>query len=158
MPLYVLGVNDVVEIKVLEDKYVPGTYTVGPDGRLSIPLIGNFVAIGYTIPGLQALITQKLKDDGGILDPIVNVQLLRTNSKQYTLVGEVLKAGPQALLRETTIVDALSAAGLKDFANEKDIVLRRGPKEFHFSLRDFKKGKDIDKNIKIQDGDIIFVR
>jgi polysaccharide export outer membrane protein len=157
-PLYVLGANDVVAITVFDEKNVTGTYAIGPDGRLSMPLIGNFKADALTIPQLTSLIETKLRDDGGILEPIVNVQLLRNNSKWYTLLGGVLRGGPVQLLRQTTILDALAAAGgFKDFANPKKIILRRGTKTFPFNYKDAIKGKHPEQNIVIEDGDFIIV-
>ena len=112
-PLYILGANDVIGVTVLDDRSVPGTYAVGPDGRLSMPLIGTFSAAGLTIPELKSLITQKLEPF--MADPVVNVQLLRNNSKKFTLIGEVMRQGPYPLLQETTVLDALAASGgLKD--------------------------------------------
>jgi len=157
VPLYVLGANDVVGVQVVGERDVSSTYAIGPDGRISMPLIGNFKATGMTEPQLGELITQKLKDDGGILEPVVNVQLLRSNSKQFTLIGGVGRAGPVPLLRETTILDALAAAGFKEFANKKKIVLRRGTKEFHFNYAEVIKGVHMEQNIVIQDGDLIIV-
>lgn len=155
-PAYILGPNDVVSVVVWGDKNLSGTYAIGPDGRMSVPLIGDFKAIGVTIPELQSLITQKLKDY--INEPIVNVQLLRNNSKKYTLLGGVLKSGPYPLVQQTTILDALAASGgFKDFANKKKIVLMRGNKKFPFNYTDVTKGKNMSQNITLEDGDIIFV-
>jgi polysaccharide export outer membrane protein len=70
----------------------------------------------------------------------------------------VLKSGQYPLQRETTILEALSAAGgFKDFANPKKIVLRRGTQEFHFNYKDVIHGKHMDENIDIEDGDVIVV-
>ncbi len=154
---YVLGPNDVVQVTVFDEKMVPGTYPIGPDGRISMPLLGTFKAIDMTVTELKDLLTEKLKDQGGILDPIVNVQLLRSNSKQFTLVGGVGRTGPQQLVRDTTILDALSAVGFRDFAKTKKIVLRRANQEFKFNYQEVIKGKNLAQNIFIEDGDLIYV-
>jgi polysaccharide export outer membrane protein len=157
MPHYVLGANDVVGVTVFGESSVPGTYAIGPDGRISMPLIHDFTAIGLTIPELQELITEKLS--AFVIDPVVNVQLLRNNSKKYTLIGGVGKPGPYPLLQETTILDALAASGgFREFANQKDIILRRGTKEFHFNYKEVVKGKHLLQNINLEDGDIIVVK
>lgn len=138
------------------DKNLTNTYSIGPDGRMSMPLIGDFKAVGLTVPGLKDLITQKLTEF--INEPIVNVELLRNNSKKYTLIGGVLKPGPVPLLEQTTILDALAAAGgFKDFANKKKIVLMRGTRKFPFNYNDAVKGRHMEQNITLQDGDIIYV-
>jgi polysaccharide export outer membrane protein len=157
MPQYVLGANDVVSVTVYNDNTVSGMYTIGPDGRISLPLIHDFTVIGLTNPQLTQLITQKLS--AYLNDPVVNVQLLRNNSKKYTIIGGVGKPGPYPLTQETTVLDALAACGgFHEFANQKDIVIRRGTKEFHFNMKDAMKGKHMDLNINLQDGDIIYVK
>ncbi len=158
-PLYVLGPNDVVQVSVFDEPRVTSAYSIGPDGRMSMPLIGNFKAIDMTIPQLQEMLTVKLRDEGGILEPVVNVQLLRNNSKQYTLVGGTARNGPVPLLRETTILDALvGAGGFKEFANRKDIILRRGTVEYHFNYTQVIKGQHMEQNILVEDGDYIIVK
>jgi polysaccharide biosynthesis/export protein len=157
MPHYVLGANDVIGVGVFNDNIVSGTYPIGPDGRISMPLIHDFTVVGLTIPQLQQLITEKLS--ALYNEPVVNVQLLRNNSKKYTIIGGVGKPGPYPLLQETTVLDALAAdGGFHEFANEKDIVIRRGTKEFHFNYKDVIKGKHMDQNRTLQDGDIIVVK
>ncbi len=157
MPQYVLGANDVVGVSVYNDSGVSGTYAIGPDGRISMPLIHDFTVIGLTGPQLQRMITEKLS--AFLNDPVVNVQLLRNNSKKYTILGGVGKPGPYPLIQETTILDALAACGgFPEFSNKKDIVIRRGTKVFHFNYKDALKGLHMDKNITLQDGDIIVVK
>jgi len=79
LPLYVLGPRDVLAVTVFDNKVIPGTYAIGTDGDLSVPLIGDFKASGLTIPQVHDLIAEKIRDDGFISDPIVNVQLLRSD-------------------------------------------------------------------------------
>jgi len=158
-PYYVLGPNDVVGVFVFEERTVPGTYTIGPDGRISMPLIGTFRVVGLTVPELSDLIAQKLHDDGGVLEPVVNVQLLRSNSKQYTIVGGLGRTGPVPLLRDTSVLDAIAAAGgFKDFANKKDVQIRRSTQTFHFNYLEVLKGKNMAQNIQLEDGDLIIVK
>jgi polysaccharide export outer membrane protein len=157
VPFYVYGPNDVLGVTVAGEPTVTGTYTIMPDGRMSMSLIGTFRAAGFTGPQLTDLITQKLRDDGGILEPIVNVQLLRSNSKSYTMLGAVLRPGPTPLIQETTVLDALSLAGFQEFANKSKITIRRGNKIFKFNFKDAVKGKNLDKNIRLEDGDYVYV-
>jgi polysaccharide export outer membrane protein len=153
---YVLGPNDVIAVSVFGEGNLSGTYAVGPDGRISMPLINDFKAVGMTVRELSDLIAKKLEDF--ILDPVVNVQLLRNNSKKYTLVGGLGKTGPVQLTQQTTVLDALAAAGgFKDFANEKKIVIRRGARTFNFNYKDVIRGKHMEQNINLEDGDLIIV-
>lgn len=155
-PRYVLGPNDVVQVAVWGDKNFTGVYAIGPDGMMSLPLLTDFKAVGLTTVGLKDLITEKLQDY--IKEPEVNVQLLRNNSKKYTMIGGVARTGAFPLMQETTILDALAAAGgFKDFSNLKKIYLLRGTKQYPFNYKDVIAGKHMEQNIMIQDGDIIVV-
>jgi polysaccharide export outer membrane protein len=158
-PFYVYGANDVVGITVAGESSVSGQYVIMPDGRMSLPLIHEFKAAGLTGPQLTDIITDKLREDGGILEPIVNVQLLRSNSKHYTVVGAVMRPGPFPLIEETTLLDALSMAGFQEFAKKDKITVRRGNKiivTFNFK-KAVSKGEGLDKNITLEDGDFVYV-
>jgi polysaccharide export outer membrane protein len=156
LPPYVLGPNDVIGVAVFGEPNVSGTYAIGPDGRISMPLVGDFKAIGMTGHQLGDIISKKLEEF--ILDPVVNVQILRVNSKKYTLIGGVGRTGPYPLQQQTTVLDALAAAGgFKDFSNEKKIVIMRGTKKFPFNYKDVIHGKHMEQNIYLEDGDLIIV-
>jgi polysaccharide export outer membrane protein len=156
-PFYVYGPNDVVGVTVAGESTVSGTFPIMPDGRISMALIGTFKAAGLTTPQLTDVITQRLREDGGILEPIVNVQLLRSNSKFYKVFGAVLRPGLIPLIQETTILDALAISGFQEFANTKKITVRRGNKTFKFNYKDAIQGKGLDHNITLEDGDIVNV-
>jgi polysaccharide export outer membrane protein len=158
-PFYVYGPNDVVGVTVAGEPAATGTFTIMPDGRMSMPLIREFKAAGMTGPQLTDIITQKLRDDGGILEPVVNVQLLRSNSKHYTVFGAVMRPGPFPLIQETTLLDALSMAGFQEFAKKDKITVRRGNKmiaTFNYK-KAVSKGEGLDKNVTLEDGDLIYV-
>jgi len=157
-PFYVYGPNDVVGVTVSGEPSVSGQFVIMPDGRMSLPLIHEFKASGLTGPQLTDIITDKLREDGGILEPVVNVQLLRSNSKRYTVVGAVLKPGPYPLIEETTLLDALSMAGFQEFAKKDKITVRRGNKIIAtFNYKKAVKGEGLDKNITLEDGDFVYV-
>jgi polysaccharide export outer membrane protein len=158
-PFYVFGPNDVLGVTVAAEPSASGTFTIMPDGRMSMPLIREFKAAGLTGPQLTDIITQKLRDDGGILEPVVNVQLLRSNSKHYTVFGAVMRPGPFPLIQETTLLDALSMAGFQEFAKKDKITVRRGNKmiaTFNYK-KAVSKGEGLDKNVTLEDGDLIYV-
>ncbi len=155
-PEYVIGPLDVVNVTVWDNPNLTGSYPVGPDGRMSMLLIGSFRAAGLTSTQLGEVVADKLKEN--ILEPVVNAQVVRFNSKKYTMLGGVGKSGPYQLVQETTILDALAAAGgFHDFANKKKITLRRGTKIFKFNYNEVIKGKNLSQNIVIEDGDVINV-
>jgi len=152
----VVGTLDVLEVRIWNDPKLSGIYTIRPDGILSLPLIGEFPADGYTVPQLTKVITDKLKTE--INDPVVNIQVVKINSKRVFVFGGVLRAGEMPLYQNMTVLDALSnVGGFKDFANPKKIRIMRGTQTFLFNYKDVSRGRHMEQNIYLQNGDRIFV-
>jgi polysaccharide export outer membrane protein len=153
---YVIGPLDVLMIKVWNNVNLSGPANVGPDGMLSMPLIGEVKADGLTARQLKEAIAGRLTEF--LNSPEVDVQVAKVNSKRYFVYGGVLRAGEFPLVQDTTIMDAMSlVGGFRDFANPKKIRIQRGAQEFNFNYRDVSKGKKMEQNILLQNGDRIFV-
>jgi len=153
---YVIGPLDVLIIKVWNQANLSGPFDVGPDGMISLPLIGQVKADGLTTRQLEEVLTQRLKEF--LNTPEVNVQVARVNSKRYFVYGEVGRPGEFPLVQETTVMDALSnVGGFRDFANTKKIYVLRGTQKFNFNYKEVSKGKNLEQNILLQNGDRIFV-
>lgn len=152
---YIVGPLDVLEIRVWNDPKLSGMYPVRPDGMISMPLIGEIKADGLSVPGLSDTVRQKL--NSVMNDPEVNIQVAKINSKRIFVFGGVLKPGEIPLYENMTVLDALSNVGFKDFANPKKITVMRGTHIFHFNYKEVSKGKHMEQNIYLQNGDRIFV-
>ncbi len=158
-PRYILGANDVLGITVISDPRLSGSYSIDPDGYLTMPLIGEIKAAGMPIPDLRAIITTVLADKTGqpTDTQTVGVQLLRNNSKKFTLVGAISKPGPYPLIQQTTVLDALAASEFKPHAVSQKIYVLRGATKIPFNYKEVIEGKRVEQNITLQDGDIIVV-
>jgi len=153
---YVIGPLDVISVKVWNNTNLTSTLDVGPDGMISLPLIGQVKADGLTKEQLKEALAKSLGEY--LNSPEVDVQVLKVNSKRYFVYGEVSKPGEFPLVQETTIMDALATVGgFRDFANQKKIYLMRGTQKFDFNYKDVSKGKHLEQNIVIQNGDRIYV-
>jgi polysaccharide biosynthesis/export protein len=154
---YVIGELDEILIKVFRDSDFTGYYLVGPDGKITLPLIGEMQAAGLTLEGMGAKVKEALSDL--IIKPDVNVMLVQVNSKWYTVTGEVNRTGKYPLLTETRVFEAINeTGGFKDFANRKNIIIVRGAKRIKFNYDQVKKGKNLDQNIVLQSGDTIIIQ
>jgi polysaccharide biosynthesis/export protein len=155
---YIIGELDEIYVKVFRDTDFTGLYLVQPgDGKISLPLIGEMQAAGLTPEGLAAKIKEALSEL--IIKPDVNVMLIQVNSKWYTVTGEVNKPGRFPLLTETRVFEAINeTGGFKDFANRKKIIIARGAKRLKFNYDEVKKGKNLDQNIVLQNGDTIIIQ
>jgi polysaccharide export outer membrane protein len=156
-PAYVIGPEDALYIRVWQQPELSGSVTVGPDGTISLQLIDEVKASGLTPRQLEEELARRFTKF--IKEPEVNVQVLRVNSRTYIIQGDgVIRPGIYPLTRPMTVLEALIAGGgFSPFANKKKIYVLRGTERFYFNWNDVSKGKHLEQNIKIQNGDQIFV-
>ena len=155
---YVIGAEDVVKVMTWGHPDVTGDFMVRPDGRISVPLIGEVQASGRTPVQLAVEIAELLKANY-IRSPNVNVGLVAIHSKKYFLQGEVYKPGSYDLVVPTTVLEALvNAGGFRDFSDQKHIVIIRGLKRLQFNYKDVIKGRHVEQNILLEPGDVIVIK
>jgi polysaccharide export outer membrane protein len=154
---YSIGAEDVIFVKVWRDADVSGQFLVRPDGRISVPLIGDVTASGRTPEELEKDIAERLSKF--IKDPQVNVGILSVGSKKYYILGEVNRPGAFPLVVPTNVLEALvNAGGFRDFANQTKILILRGDKVFQFNYKQVTRGKKPEQNIFLESGDKIIVK
>jgi polysaccharide export outer membrane protein len=158
-PEYVIGPEDVLHIAVWKENDLTTTLPVRPDGKISLPLLDDVQAAGLTPKQLADSVTEKLRKY--IADPRVTVVVTAINSKRIYLVGEVLHAGATPMLPNMTVLQALSSAGLNQFANTKRIYVLRTvngkQQKLPVNYRKLVKGEEIEQNYMLQPGDTIVV-
>jgi polysaccharide export outer membrane protein len=158
-PEYVIGPEDVLHIAVWKESDLTATLPVRPDGKISLPLLDDVQAAGMTPKQLAASVTEKLRKY--IADPRVTVVVTAINSKRIFLVGEVMHPGATTMLPNMTVLQALSSAGLTQFANTKRIYVLRTEngkqRKLPVNYRQLVKGEQIDQNYLLQPGDTIVV-
>lgn len=156
---YVIGPEDVLHIAVWKEGDLTATLPVRPDGKISLPLINDVQAAGLTPMQLADSLTEKLKKY--VATPRVTVVVTAINSKRIYLVGEVGHAGPIPMLPNMTVLQALSSAGMTQFANTKKIYLMRseGGKQVKMPVNYKKlvKGEQMEQNYLLKPGDTIVV-
>jgi len=159
---YRIGPEDELEIMVWKNTDLTRKVTVRPDGKISLPLIGDVQASGLTTEELKTVVTQRMKDY--IATPEVSVLVSAINSYFYYITGEVVKPGKYPLKERTTVLQAISmAGGFTPFASKNGMSLfRKDPvnsAETKFRVRydDIISSEDPRKNLEIQSGDTIVV-
>jgi polysaccharide biosynthesis/export protein len=123
---YHLGLGDKLRIEVYRDAQLSQSVQIRPDGKITLPLIGDLDANGRTPIELRDVITRQLKDY--MTNPVVTVIVVETKAPVAYVMGEVNHPGAVPLQDEQlTVLQALAlAGGLKDFADTKNIhILRR---------------------------------
>jgi polysaccharide biosynthesis/export protein len=157
---YVIGPEDIINVKVWRDPDFSGVKGVRPDGKITMPLIGDVQASGLTPDRLAAQLKESISTY--IRQPDVVVEIVQVNSKSYTVTGEVNRPGRFPLVVEKKVFAAIGdAGGFREFANEKDVVIMRADgTRLHFNWKDFVKHGETKKNpnVVLQNGDTVLVK
>ena len=158
---YVIGVDDVLAISVWKEPELSRTLPVRPDGKITLPLVGDLQAAGTTPQNLQQELHDKLAAYMAVPEVAVIVQEVK--SQKYNIVGQVAKPGSYLLGESLTVLDAIAAAGgLGIYAKSNAIyVLRLRPDgssvKLPFRYKQVLKGTNLSQNVRLQARDTIVV-
>jgi len=157
---YIIGTMDVLEIQVWEEPNFSRQVLVRPDGKITLPLIGDIQAAGISTKGLQSLLTKKLKTY--TKNPEVTVILVESNSKKFYIIGKIKRPGTYPLSPDMTVLQALAVTGgLEEWADKDSIrIIRRSGGKESVILFDYNKvmsGVNLEQNILLEPGDTIIV-
>jgi polysaccharide export outer membrane protein len=160
-PSYLLGPEDIIQVVVWKDDSLTRTVMIRPDGKISLPLIGEVHAAGLTpgdlASGVKNSLQKYYKDQ-----PEVSVIVTEINSFSFFILGEVAIPGKHILRRETTLLQALSlVGGFKEYADTKHILLLRKQgseeKRININYKTLISGKNPEDNLLLKAGDTIIV-
>ena len=156
---YRLGAGDKLRIEVYKDTQLSQSVQIRPDGKITLPLIGDLEATNRTPIELRDQITKSLREF--ITNPVVTVIVQEALSAQVYVTGEVSKSGPVQIVGPLNILQAIAmAGGLNEFANKKDVrILRQGAaglETIRFNYQDALNG-DV-RPIYLKAGDTIVVK
>jgi polysaccharide export outer membrane protein len=162
---YVIGPEDVLDVAVWDNTAVSRTVPVRPDGKISLPLLNDVQAAGFTPAQLRETLKKALSDY--IPAPAVSVIVREVHSFKVTVIGEVKAPGRYELKSQATVLDLLAmAGGLNEFASRKRIVVLRHDgsitRKIPFAYDEVTDSKHGSKstateNFYLQPGDVLFV-
>lgn len=155
----VLGPADVIRVNVWKNAELSQTVTIGPDGFVSLPLLGDVHVAGMTANQLAQELKAKLSSY--VVSAQVTVSVVDIRSRQVYVMGQVGKPGGYPLIAPISVLQLIAqAGGLSTFANRKDIVILRGSgshiQRLKFNYNNAVRG-DNKQNISLQAGDTIVV-
>jgi len=157
---YQIGPGDILNIEVWKDPILTRPVTVLPDGKIAFPLIGEIAAEGKTVSQLKKEIEGRLARY--VQDAVITVEVRQMNSLQIYVLGRVNIPGRTILSANVNVLQALAIAGGPNaFANKSRIRIFRqeGGKTLllSFDYDDVTAGKNMESNILLRRGDVIFV-
>lgn len=161
---YLIGVDDTISINVWRNPELSIIVPVRPDGKISMPLIGDVVAAGLTPQAVTSTIRKRLKSF--IRDPNVTLIITELQSHEYLtrvrITGAVNTPSSLNYRQGMTVLDAVLVAGsVNDFASpNKTKLYRKIDKKTHvlnIFLSDILYKGELKTNVELRPGDIITV-
>jgi polysaccharide biosynthesis/export protein len=158
---YAIGPGDVLEISVWKNPELTSTVPVRPDGRISVPLLGDVQAAGMTPLALKQTLTDGYKDY--VTAPGVSVVVKEIHSRKIYVTGEVASPGVYDLQPRAKLMQALAlAGGLTPYAKGRVVVLRdsrdgKGDRRFEIEIGTIISGKKPQDNLLLMPGDTLIV-
>jgi polysaccharide export outer membrane protein len=160
---YEIGPEDVLEVLVWKNESLSKVVTVRPDGKISLPLIGDVHAAGQTTEQVREAIAEKLspyyKEP-----PQVSLIVKEVNSYVIYVMGEVQRPAQYLVKRGTTFLQAIAlAGGFTPFASTNDVIILRRAHENNGQLALNVRYKDIiagdyeKNNILLKSGDTVII-
>jgi polysaccharide export outer membrane protein len=145
---------------VWREEALSKTVPVRMDGKISLPLIDDIQAAGYTARQLKEVLTKRLKEF--IDNPNVTVTVVEANSYKVYVSGQVKTPGVYRLRNETTLLQIIPmAGGFTDWANQKKILIIRKEngkeKRITVNYKKIVKGDTPESNIILKAGDTVIV-
>jgi len=122
---YRVAAGDKLRIEVYQESQLSQSVQVRPDGKITLPLVGDLQASGSTPLELRDRLTEALREY--VTNPVVTVIVVEAVPPLVYVIGEVGNAGSIPMHGPMSVLQALAmAGGFRDFANTKKIqILRR---------------------------------
>ena len=157
---YVIGRQDLLEIRVFDLEELSQTVRVSSDGSISLPLLGRLPVAGTTLGDVETLIARRL--EAHIRSPQVTVFVKEYESTKVSVSGAVKNPNSYEMLGPKTLLEMISMAGGLDEDHGDEIVIFRGNEDggterVSIDLRGLVYDVDPDLNILLEPGDIIYI-
>jgi polysaccharide biosynthesis/export protein len=160
--LEALGMGDMLRVSVFRNPELTTEARVSERGTILFPMIGEVNVAGLTPSQAGARIADKLRSGKYVVNPEVTVSMMQVNSRQVSVLGNVVKPGRYPLDSTTAhLTDVIALAGGvgPTGSDEVTIITNRGGKQEKINVdmaEMFRRG-DLTRNISLEPGDTIYV-
>ena len=153
---YRIGTDDVLVISVWDQKDLDQVVSVRPDGKISLPLVGETEAGGLTVAELASRLTTLYSRT--VRGAQVTVSVREIRSRPVFFLGGVVKPGLVQLTQDLTVLQALSTVGGPvPTADLEAAFVLRGDKRIPVNLLRIMQKGDTAQNLRLQPGDTVVV-
>ncbi len=152
-----LGEGDILSINILGyPQYSRAEVAIGPDGKISMPLIGDVEAVEMTPSQLKLLIAEKFQTGKFLKAPHVFVTLIKSRSRFVSVIGPgVDEPGVYLLEGKTRIMEMVARAKPNDRAMLRRVSVTRDDEQQIVDLEKLLTQADLKQNIILRPGDVI---
>ncbi len=166
LPVQKIGIDDLLGISVSDAPELTRTLRVAADGSLRLPMVKKRIAVVGLLPAdVEIAITDALRAEQLLVDPVVTVSVVEYRSRPVTVIGAVKRPTSFQASGTVTLLDAIARAeGLSEDAGAEILISRAGtgvPGEPALTRRILAKalleGSDPSLNIALQGGEEIRV-
>jgi polysaccharide export outer membrane protein len=153
---YIIGSEDVLEIQVWGNRDLNQTVFVRPDGRTSLPLVGEIGVAGKSVQQLQDHLTNVYEKT--VKGAVVTVIVREIKSRPVYFIGGFGRPGVMQLTRDLTLLQAISIVGgvIANADGEKGFLLR-AEKRIPIDFNRLVQRGDLTQNPKLEPGDSVVV-
>jgi len=121
---YLLRENDVLQLRVYDEREFSGKFKIDSMGNIALPLAGKINIRNRTEEQASFLIENALKQKGFLRNPKVSVEI--AEARPYFILGEVTRAGQFPFQTGLTVYQAVATSGGFTYrADRDDITIRR---------------------------------
>ncbi len=154
-----VGSGDLLNISVWQERELSPTVTVRPDGKISMPLIGEIAVTGLTPVDVENLLRERLA--AIVINPKVTVTVVEIHSRMVYITGEVSRPGAYPLNSPLNVLQLIAqAGGLTEFASRKKIRVVQAnstDSSITFDYNRILRSGDPSRNLPLSPGDTVVV-
>ncbi len=159
-PVYRLGAGDVVNLQVWGRPELGGKHVIGPDGVITLPLVGPTPVSMRTREEAAQIVRARL--DRFYVDPDVQFQVEQYLSHRVTVLGRVANPGLLAFEQPPTLLEVLAKAGSlpvidKQATLTRCAIFRGRDRVIWIDLKRLLNGGEAHLNLRMKPGDLVYI-
>jgi len=154
--VYRIGPEDRIKVEVWGNPTLSGTLVVRPDGRISLPLLGEVYAAGLSPNELKSELTRKFSEF--INNPEITITVLEVKSLKIHVFGNVTFAGTQKLKGPTTVLEFFAVHRIPRAIDLEKSFIVRNKRKLNVNLYNLILNGAIEEDIPLVPGDLVYFK